>query len=878
MLMAVQAMHAQTGTPAGTDIRNQAWGSYELKYGDPDTVRSNTTSTIVQPPSGSPRLGLAKQADRGTAAPGTDITYTIILANTGDAAGTGVTITDTLPANTGFVSATSGGILSGRVVRWSLPTIGIGASDTVLLVARVDAGAAAGTISNQARAACREGIDTASNVAATQVTTFIATTLNIAATPKAIVGDGLDTTRITAIIRDNGGRRAPDGTAVRISATHGRFANGADTVTAVSVDGVANAVLRGEVLNGTNITSTVHASLTGSSGLKLRDSTTSVFYLGAVAGVAVSGVNASGASGVSLAAYDDGGSAAGRDTTGADGVFIVPVGRRGVHRLAVTHVTRFGDRVVRTVSMVVNAGTTSGVAATHAPNAISGQLVDRNTGTPLRTAGIAVTLRPVNLGKPAGGAAGSATVLTTDIGGYLFDSLTPGRYELSVSDARYRGSATIADTIAGEYMIDAPLQVSEVPNLTIAITSTKRIVESGDAVGYTVVVGNRSSETVLGAISVIDTLPPGFGLARGHAHLDSAAITEPAGSRHVSWHIPAGLSPGQNATLTYFAIAGAGAIDGDGLNRVQAVAVGPSGDSTFSAPAQALVTVRPGVFTDHGLVLGQVFYDANGNGRLDGGEDGPAGIELWLEDGTRVVTGDHGRYSLPDVVPGDRVLRINAATIPTGARLQAGGTAFAGDARSRFIHVAGGGIARADFVLQPPAQMSLHLIRADSVIADAQGSARAGYVVRRIQATATRTVMLRDTLPPGLYFDLARVRINESALELGGRTRILALDLQRYLNRDSNTIWLTIVADSAGIAKPIVPKPRLILSYPAGADAVFTPQPISMLLPEEDGDGKPGSRAIHFPMPFAGSIGTGEDMRAVDTERSTINGRRGVCG
>jgi uncharacterized repeat protein (TIGR01451 family) len=59
---------------------------------------------------------------------GSNIDYTITVRNTGNAAATGVTVTDVLPPNTSFVSAGDGGSLSSGKVRWTGLTIAAGAS------------------------------------------------------------------------------------------------------------------------------------------------------------------------------------------------------------------------------------------------------------------------------------------------------------------------------------------------------------------------------------------------------------------------------------------------------------------------------------------------------------------------------------------------------------------------------------------------------------------------------------------------------------------------------------------------------------------------------------------------------------------------------
>jgi len=57
-----------------------------------------------------------------------------------------VVINDTIPANTSFVSATSGGTLSGSVVSWSIASLAAGASGSVQLVVRVASPLTNGTL------------------------------------------------------------------------------------------------------------------------------------------------------------------------------------------------------------------------------------------------------------------------------------------------------------------------------------------------------------------------------------------------------------------------------------------------------------------------------------------------------------------------------------------------------------------------------------------------------------------------------------------------------------------------------------------------------------------------------------------------------------
>jgi uncharacterized repeat protein (TIGR01451 family) len=78
-----------------------------------------------------PALVLSKVDAGNPVGPSSDVTYTLTLRNIGNAAATGVTITDPVPSNTTFVSADSGGTNIGGTVTWSNLSVPAGASVTV---------------------------------------------------------------------------------------------------------------------------------------------------------------------------------------------------------------------------------------------------------------------------------------------------------------------------------------------------------------------------------------------------------------------------------------------------------------------------------------------------------------------------------------------------------------------------------------------------------------------------------------------------------------------------------------------------------------------------------------------------------------------------
>jgi uncharacterized protein (DUF2141 family) len=63
-------------------------------------------------------------------------------------------------------------------------------------------------------------------------------------------------------------------------------------------------------------------------------------------------------------------------------------------------------------------------------------------------------------------------------------------------------------------------------------------------------------------------------------------------------------------------------------------------------------------------IVGRVFIDTNGNGKLDAEEKGLKGVVLRLEDGTQTKTNDKGQYYFRKVPVGEHVLSFEVNTIP----------------------------------------------------------------------------------------------------------------------------------------------------------------------------------------------------------------------
>jgi uncharacterized repeat protein (TIGR01451 family) len=144
------------GVAGGTNIVNTA----SLTTTQVPGPLTATTTDVVQ----APALLIDKDATTPVAASGGQVTYTIVVRNTGGSAATGVTISDTLPAGFTYTSTTSAVVSNGSRTSTSNPTVGAttptwgawtlnpGGAVTVTFVADVAVSVTTGTYDNTAYA------------------------------------------------------------------------------------------------------------------------------------------------------------------------------------------------------------------------------------------------------------------------------------------------------------------------------------------------------------------------------------------------------------------------------------------------------------------------------------------------------------------------------------------------------------------------------------------------------------------------------------------------------------------------------------------------------------------------------------------------------
>lgn len=130
--------------PNDSPLTNSMQVLYSNQPGYSFDVQSASDVDVVQ----SPVLSIAKRGSSSQVISGRNITYTLLITNSGSAAATNVAITDALPINTTFVSCSGGsscGIDGGDMISWTVATIAPSATTAVTFTALTDEGLESGT-------------------------------------------------------------------------------------------------------------------------------------------------------------------------------------------------------------------------------------------------------------------------------------------------------------------------------------------------------------------------------------------------------------------------------------------------------------------------------------------------------------------------------------------------------------------------------------------------------------------------------------------------------------------------------------------------------------------------------------------------------------
>ncbi|MCD6220894.1 DUF11 domain-containing protein [bacterium] len=651
------------------------------------------TDEISTPVGENANLQIIKKCNPLAVAPGGIITYTISYKNVGNVQAENVNITDQLPQGTSYVSgsATNGGILNGRTLKWNIGILPAGSEGEVSFKVKVSSLTSPGEfISNIAVIKSTAGVVNSQEVF-TYITEetpgqvkFFNSVWN--ETCSFTVGDGICLQVIDP--DENINPDSPDTVSVLVESSRDR------EVVHLTETGINTGIFRKCISSNTG--SSIHGD--GILTLTFGDRITAIYNdrtfgvdkdLACVdpSGYVYNSFTGQPVSGVIITLIDD--------TTGQ------PVPNSALQ----------GDNPVITNS----SGYYSFIFT---PGAIptGGNLYHLEVVPP--SSYILSTSHPPVSGPDTGGAGyvdinSNGEIVAPTAGTSRVDDNSMPPFNVA-GDAgltyRYSFKIRYQPGAKGNIVLNnIPLDPVPVSQLGLQITKTvnKNSVSIGDLIRYEINVENTGVAPIEN-IRIIDIMPIGIIYKEGSSLLDGVKISGPVSFSpgELIWKIGA-LNNGESKKLTYAAVVGSKSHKGDGKNT--AVAEGVNlGRTITSNEASATVDINEGVFTTKGTIIGKVFVDINRDGIQNSPENtedrtflekGVPNVVIYMEDGTRVVTDEKGKFSIPGVKAGTHVLRLDKTSLPERLKPVPVNNRFMGSNDSQFVDVKQGGLFKANFAV-----------------------------------------------------------------------------------------------------------------------------------------------------------------------------------
>lgn len=291
---------------------------------------------------------------------------------------------------------------------------------------------------------------------------------------------------------------------------------------------------------------------------------------------------------------------------------------------------------------------------------------------------------------------------------YCFQVISPADYTYpsAVPDEDLPAGFTIGDGSRGgkfTMSIGDPPLINDIPLdpppglLRMTKTANKAMASIGEFVIYTLKMDN-TGESPVHTITVSDVMPHGMSYVSGSTLIGGISAGDPTagGKRTWTWPVP-GLGPGNSIELSYRAVVGPDTRSGQAINTASCSGVSVRGP-VVSNKAFAKISIAEGVFTTKGTIIGRVFMDDDGNG-LANHDKGIPDVALYLEDGTRVITDQMGKFSITGVPSGTHVLRLDETSLPTGLVPKPLSNRFMTSGTSQFVDMTPGGLFKANFAV-----------------------------------------------------------------------------------------------------------------------------------------------------------------------------------
>ncbi|MEW6607535.1 MAG: carboxypeptidase regulatory-like domain-containing protein [bacterium] len=290
----------------------------------------------------------------------------------------------------------------------------------------------------------------------------------------------------------------------------------------------------------------------------------------------------------------------------------------------------------------------------------------------------------VSIYEASGNFVGSTTSNAT--GDYSFSNLAAGYYYLTVrADYYYPKTSTTFHLISGQ-TLTKDIYLDHNTSLLVIKKASDKTAQIGDIITYTIKVKNIGYGKI-NQVKIVDKFPYNFKYIKGTSRLNSDCFKDPIGKNPFTWEI--GDFPiNEEKILTYKVLVGIDAESGDQKNLAEVSGTAEKGEKVVTN-VFAIVRVKDGVFREHGIIIGKVYEDTNGDGIQQDRESGIGNVNIIMENGMSVITDDEGRYSIPAVKPGRHLLMVDINTLSDEYSLNT--------TKPQFIDLPPHGMAKLDF-------------------------------------------------------------------------------------------------------------------------------------------------------------------------------------
>lgn len=242
--------------------------------------------------------------------------------------------------------------------------------------------------------------------------------------------------------------------------------------------------------------------------------------------------------------------------------------------------------------------------------------------------------------------------------------------------------------------------------IRITKSADRGAAQPGDTAVYRLTIENLA-EVAIDDVVVTDHLPQGFRLipeaTQGAIATQPIPITTDVSRNglEITFSTSSPIPAGESMDIIYGVQITPDALRGDGRNSA-AIRAGRSDNDLAlqDGPVSHLMRLDPGILSDSGTLIGRVFIDTNLDGEQQPGEAGVPNAVIFLDDGNRIVTDEHGRFSVAHVLAGRRTGALDLSSLP-GYTLAPNHHFKERNSQSRLVNLAPGGLARMNFAVMP---------------------------------------------------------------------------------------------------------------------------------------------------------------------------------